>query len=162
MAHFFQTNLSTWQTGLQSTLGEGGTHMLRRGMCRNFGSVFCKKSQNIDPHFLWKICKYGFDFQNFSRLSTANSGKFWKFDVFLWQNHNKWAPFFQKKSLNMGTYFWKKLPLNMGTWVLSYLQHTPNESKSEYPPGHQHGPQSAPDHTILTWIKLNIHVDHKV
>ena len=88
-------------------------------MCRNFRSVFCKKSLNMGPIFHEKI-NFGSDFQNCEDL------------VFLLQNHQKkkWV-LFSRKSLHVVTYFWKHYPWTW-VWVLSCRRHIPDQSKSDY------------------------------
>ena len=75
---------------------EGGTHMLRRtGMCRNFGSVFWKKSFNMGPIFHKKSPTMGLIFKIFQG-SLCESQKILCFCGFF--------PYhFQGKSLNIDT-----------------------------------------------------------
>ena len=95
-------------------------------MCRNFGSVFCKKSLNMGPIFMKKFLTVGLIFKIFwgSHL------------VCLLQNCKKWNGYlFPEKSLNMGTYFWKKKSPEhgYGSWAAGGT--SPTDKKLSTPPG---------------------------
>ena len=72
----------------------GYSHMLRQTeMCRNIGSVFCKKSLNMGSIFHKKIPNYGSDFQNFLGFTMWTQGNFEIWCVFV------------AESQEMGTFF---------------------------------------------------------
>ena len=85
---------------------QGGTHIFgQTGMCRSNGSLFYKKSLNMDPVFYQKILKHGSTFLTELKFSGFRMAKTPKI-VNLFKN---W-PIFQEKSLKMGTLSYQNNP----------------------------------------------------